>query len=136
MVNSWVLKTLFGFTIIYTVALTIGSLIKPVEIDTTLSYADKILHTGAYAGLTFLWLSVYQLFSSKKQILWTASYKYFLIMILIVIFGVIIEVLQGSITSYRTADTWDAIANTAGVLFGSIMFLLFFKKIMKLKSTN
>lgn len=136
MVSSWVLKTLFVLTITYTIALTVGSLIKPVEINITISNVDKILHTGAYGGLAFLWLSVYQLFNYQKQILWSPPYKYILIMILIVIFGIVIELLQGSTTDYRTADAWDVIANTIGVILGSLLFLLFFKKFMKLKSTK
>lgn len=136
MVSSWVLKTLLGLTIAYTIALTIGSLIKPLEIDSTVPHIDKILHAGAYGGLTFLWLSVYQLHSCKKRIMWSAIYKYVFIMILIVVFGILIELLQGGTTDYRTADTWDVVANTTGVLLGCLVFVLFFKKIMKLKSTN
>ncbi len=136
MVSSWVLKILLGLTIVYTIALTVGSLVKPVEIDVSVSHFDKILHTGAYGGLAFLWLSVYQLYSCRKRIFWSTIGKYILIMVLITIFGILIELLQGGTTDYRTADIWDALANTTGVLLGTIIFVIFFKKFMKLKSRN
>ncbi|XGA85186.1 VanZ family protein [Polaribacter sejongensis] len=44
-------------------------------------------------------------------------------------FGIIIEVLQQTLTTYRTGDYKDAIANTVGILLGFIIFNLILKKI-------
>jgi VanZ family protein len=45
------------------------------------------------------------------------------------IFGIIIEILQEVITSYRTASYLDIIANTVGVLLAVLIFHIFEKKI-------
>ena len=45
------------------------------------------------------------------------------------IFGIIIEILQGVITSYRTASYLDILANTIGVLLAVVIFHVFEKKI-------
>ena len=45
------------------------------------------------------------------------------------IFGIIIEILQGVITSYRTASYLDIVANTIGVLLAVVIFHVFEKKI-------
>ena len=46
-----------------------------------------------------------------------------------IIFGIIIEILQGVITSYRTASYLDIVANTIGVLLAVVIFHVFEKKI-------
>lgn len=45
------------------------------------------------------------------------------------IFGIIIEIFQGTITSYRTASYLDIIANTLGILLAVVVFHVFQKKI-------
>jgi glycopeptide antibiotics resistance protein len=45
-----------------------------------------------------------------------------------ILFGIIIEVLQFTITNYRTGDYFDVIANSGGVMFGSLVFNQLFKK--------
>ena len=46
-----------------------------------------------------------------------------------IIFGIIIEILQGVVTSYRTASYLDIVANTIGVLLAVVIFHVFEKKI-------
>ena len=49
-------------------------------------------------------------------------------MISAIVFGIIIEVLQGVLTKNRQADVYDVIANSAGALFALIIiFWLNFK---------
>jgi glycopeptide antibiotics resistance protein len=42
-------------------------------------------------------------------------------MVLSIIFGIIIEVLQGTVTAYRSSDINDVLANTIGVLLMSVV---------------
>lgn len=85
------------------------------------TFSDKIFHLLAYVVLTFLWINtILYKFELKKQsaILYGA--------IFCIIFGIVIEVLQGSLTSYRSSDFYDVVANTCGVLL--TVFFLSIKK--------
>lgn len=73
-------------------------------------YGDKIFHLLSYLVLTAL---LYNTFlhndiASKNALIYAA--------ILSIIFGIIIEVLQGTITTVRSSDINDVFANTIGVL--------------------
>ena len=51
----------------YAFALAWGSLMKPVQIANAPSYTDKLLHAGAYFGLTLLWvLALWLLIKGKN----------------------------------------------------------------------
>ena len=87
-----------------------------------ISFADKIFHFLAYSVLTLVWFSaLFFQFKNKKTkaILYAAIFS--------VIFGIIVEVLQGSVTASRHSDVYDAIANTLGVLI-TVLILLINKK--------
>ncbi|WP_406685023.1 VanZ family protein [Seonamhaeicola sp. MEBiC1930] len=87
--------------------------------DIKLSFGDKIFHFGAYAVLTIFWFySFINTFNFKfKKALVSA-------LILSVIFGIVIEVLQGKMTDYRAFDVYDALANTLGALLATSVILL------------
>ncbi|APY12800.1 hypothetical protein BWZ22_08350 [Seonamhaeicola sp. S2-3] len=97
--------------------LTIVSLIRLNNLpDIKVSFGDKIFHFIAYAVLTILWFYSFLFsfkFKMKKALLLAA--------LLSVIFGIIIELLQGSMTDYRALDMYDALANTLGVLLASLL---------------
>lgn len=129
---------IFIIAIFYTIALTLGSLIRPVKIiENPISNLDKLLHAGAYFGLTALWI-FWVLFkrSSKTKItslkkLWKTVAG---ISITAVFYGVLIEVLQGTLTSYRTPDVWDILANSTGSVLALVGSLVYFNKSKMLKS--
>ena len=54
---------------------------------------------------------------------------YIAIALALVIYGTVIELLQGSATTYRTPDVWDVLANSIGVILGSLTFLLFLRNL-------
>jgi len=66
------------------------------------------------------------MFFFKKKA-FTQHVKY--IFIGCIAFGIIIEILQGITTTYRTSSFLDVVANTLGVVFASIVFHFFEKKI-------
>lgn len=78
--------------------------------------ADKVKHLIAYTVLSFFWLLSCQL--GKINI------KFLNLILIIIIYGVIIEVLQSSLTTYRTGDLLDVLANSTGVILGYLILKL------------
>lgn len=76
--------------------------------------SDKILHTFSYALLSLTWL--FYLKSINK-------FKFkFLLVIGLFIYGIIIEVLQSTLTTYRTGSLYDIVANTIGIFLALLIF--------------
>ncbi|SKB47886.1 VanZ like family protein [Salegentibacter salinarum] len=116
----------------YTILLTVSSLVKLGKISVgSFNPTDKLLHLGAYFGLVVLW-KVY--FMQKNKPRTTYKINLFKIAGLSILFGMLIEVLQGVVTSYREPDWYDILANTAGILLAVIIFLLFEKSLKRLNS--
>ena len=130
-------KSLFVIAVLYTTALTLGSLMRPIHItETPISNIDKLLHAGAYFGLTVLWiLWMFYKRSHQKEVSPNTLWKMTLgIVVLAVLYGVLMEVLQGTLTSYRTPDVWDILANTSGSLLALLACLVYINKSRMLKS--
>ena len=109
--------------IFFTISITIGSLVKSDVIAVEIvSISDKTIHFIAYFFLMLSWLYV---FLKKKS--FSKNVKF--IFIGCIVFGIIIEILQGVTTTYRTLSFLDVAANTLGVLFASTVFHFFEKKI-------
>ena len=120
MLNRWSLPIL----IVYVIALTIGSLGNVSGVPKLgFSFDDKIYHFLAYAILTVLVLNYITKTTVKHKILLSAG--------IAVVYGIIIEVLQSTLTDFRTPDYYDVLANTIGVVF--VLLLLRFKNKLKLK---
>ena len=108
--------------IFFTISITIGSLVKSdVTAIEIVSISDKTIHFIAYFFLMLSWLYV---FFKKKS--FSKNVKF--IFIGCIVFGIIIEILQGVTTTYRTLSFLDVAANTLGVLFASTVFHFFEKK--------
>lgn len=86
------------------VVLTLALSLMPPALDVSGGHTDKIVHLAGYALLTFWWA---QLVTRQR---WKLA-------VAIVLFGVIIELLQG-LTPDRQPDLLDALANSGGVLLG------------------
>ncbi len=90
-----------------------------------ISYEDKLYHFVAYFVLNSIWLIAllkkngYQL----KNIL--------LIPFSIVVFGIIIEIIQGSLTDSRAFDIFDILANSIAVVVSFFCFMLVKKSFLK-----
>jgi VanZ family protein len=84
----------------------------------TFENIDKVYHGIAYFTLSFSWLIAYHKKPKKKH----------LIIISCIIFGIIIELLQSTLTNYRTGEYLDVIANSSGILIALVIFNLFSKK--------
>lgn len=108
------------FIIAIFITLFIGylSFIKVPKVDVNVAFSDKWGHSFAYFTLSLCWLLTFFRQSKKK----------YLIVGLCFIYGIIIEVLQTTITNHRTGDFLDILANTIGILFGLIVFNQIIKK--------
>lgn len=83
---------------------------------------DKLGHVILFSILVIIWLFFVL---SKTEVgkltsIWVVLIAFF--------YGIIIEVSQGLFFESRTADVWDIIANSAGILMGWLVF----QKIRKL----
>lgn len=115
-------KFYFYSAVLLTIVITIGSLISIPKLEVTqVQISDKLVHISAYCLLTLNWLLVYKFKTNKL--------KYsLLILLLVFIYGIIIEVLQGVLTSYRQADLLDVLANFTGISLAFIFFSIFFER--------
>lgn len=111
---------------VYTVLLSAGSLLSIGGVSVlTSNNKDKLLHALAYMGLTFLWYLVFKSNNSRAPILAAAISS--------AIYGMILEVLQGTLTATRELDVFDIIANCSGVTIVSLILLMNLKSSVKKK---
>lgn len=125
-------KPILFFALVYTLLILIFSLINLSRIPTpTFSQSDKFLHLGAYLGLTLVWYLYY----FSRAVWKTVQIKSLLIICLLIIaFGIFIEVLQDKLTSYRTIDSLDVLANSLGVFLGFVIIIVTKNTLKKVKS--
>lgn len=86
--------------------------------------SDKILHTFSYTLLSLTWLFYFKSINKLKI--------KFLLAVGIFFYGIVIEVLQSTLTTYRTGSFYDVVANIIGIFIALIIFenlykLIFFK---------
>ena len=107
--------------VIITISIAFLSLIKLGKQPIKISNLDKIEHLIAYCVLGLSWLLAFK----ENQKL---PYKKHLVIFLCVFYGIIIEVLQTTLTSYREGSLLDIVANTVGVLLALLIFNKVFEK--------
>ena len=103
--------------ILYTIVLTLACLMSLKNVPSLgVSFADKIYHFGAYAVFTTLWSAAFVFnikLSTKKALIYACGFA--------IVFGVVIEVLQGTVTAYRSMDVYDIVANSLGALLTTLI---------------
>src|SRR5699024_208586 len=114
--NLWLI-----LAVIYSVSLLFVSLvrIKSDGMSVSFKHADKIFHFGAYFGMTLIW-HVYLFAKEKTNTLQPNLW----ICLSIIGFGIIVEVFQRDLTTYRGFEWLDIVANTSGVLLASLVLML------------
>lgn len=103
-----------------TTGILILSLINKFPEPSGVRINDKIGHTIAYLCLSFFWLTFAKNLTKKAK-------HFVLVASLCIIYGIVLELLQGTLTTTRTASVFDVFANTLGVIVGS--FLVYVVKI-------
>ena len=96
------------------------SAVPKLNLELGIKSGDKYLHFIAYFGLSIIW------YFALRDRIQKRAFNFFVPLALI-FYGIILEVLQSGITTYRTGDIYDALANTAGVIVGLVLF----KRIIK-----
>ena len=108
-------KLLLGIAIAYTLLIT-AALLAPItgapKIE--IPFADKMVHLIINAGLFVVWASY--VFSGKTKT--TKTYTLPLLFLCTLLYGILIEVIQGSFIPTRGADFFDVVANVCGLILG------------------
>jgi VanZ family protein len=104
--------------VLITASIAVLSLIKLGKLPVSINNIDKIQHMIAYFFLTLSWLVA--LGTNKKSL--------YIIVLSCVFYGVLMEVLQVKITTYRAGEYYDILANILGVLLAFTLFRYFFYK--------
>ena len=113
--NFW-MPVLWAIIILVLSGLSGNSISKIPFID--LPYFDKVLHMSFYFVLSILLCRGYFIQLQNKSIRW----PYIFTFITAFLYGLLIELLQATIFTGRTADLRDAAANATGILLGLLLY--------------
>lgn len=127
-------KTLSGhkklwlwLAVLWTLAIAVLCLVSFKKLPTVkLTGADKYVHAIFHLVFTGLWY-LYLKFQNKKPLM--------LAFFASLVYGSLIEILQGVFTETRKADPEDVLANTTGALI-AVLFVLTFRELHKRKAYN
>ena len=117
-IKSWLgPRPLLRIAITYTLLVT-AALLTPItgapKIE--IPFADKMVHLIINAGLFVVWASY--VFSGKTNSKTTKTYTLPLLFVCTLLYGILIEVIQGSFIPTRGADFFDVVANVCGLILG------------------
>ena len=106
-------KFLF-LAITWTVFVVVASLVSFNQVPKVkVIGSDKLVHFLFYLIFVVLWSL------AKKQTCFKIKYS-LLIVVIAIVFGIIIEILQGVLTKTRQADFYDVVANSLGAIVGCL----------------
>lgn len=125
-------RFLFSLAILYTGIITWLSLAKVfIPINVQVEGSDKIGHLLAYFVFAIVWF-LFFFFSTKKSrkfetsYIWAALFGF--------VYGILMEILQATLTSYRSPDWKDVIANTSGIVLAIFLLIILKNKIVIYKT--
>lgn len=108
-------KTLLWLAMLYSIAATSLFFIPTKDIPSIgFSGLDKIVHICIFFALIFLWL----LFFYKRGNNSLSKKSIFRVFVLILVYGIVVEVFQEILTASRTADPMDVVADLLGAGIG------------------
>ncbi len=120
-IKNWSKLNFRLVALIYTLGISYISLIPLNDMHLpNFNFADKIVHFLLYFFMSILWLMAYPCLWKKKKI-------YFIVL---VAWGIMIEILQANFVQGRSGEILDVLFNTAGILFGFYINYKFAKKII------
>lgn len=106
-------KFALPLAVIYSIALSILSLISVKGLPSFgTDYDDKFYHVLAYFVLTMIWYIAIGLNQNIKKIIYIA--------LGCIVYGIVIEAIQGKLTLHRVWDLLDIVANLIGVIFATL----------------
>ena len=99
-------------TIILILIAIVGSLSPPQQMDqVTFNLSDKLIHSLYFTGLTFFWIKSNEE-PSNQRLIKTA--------LLVFVFGLVLEILQGILPIQRNMDILDLLANSTGIFLAIV----------------
>ena len=111
--------------LLYVIILTVLSLVNISGVPSLgSSFDDKIYHSLAYFILTLLCYNYLRITRITHKILITACTT--------IVYGIIIEALQGKLSDSRISDFYDVIANIVGIIIGLIVLVYYLKTKVKM----
>ena len=127
-------RPLLFIALFYSIAISIlffipGSDLPRVKIK--IYGLDKIIHAVIHFILINIWMLYFYV---KKDFQFRAKWV-FQLFLLLMLFGIIVEILQAQPIISRGADIFDVVANLLGSLLGVLFFTLI-KNNLKLKNFN
>jgi len=124
-------RPLFLMALGYSILITVAFLYPRVGPTISSNFPwDKVVHVTLHAMLIFVWLHYYFSFRHTHKILFVIA----MFLGLCVFYGIIIEILQESLTTSRSGDFKDLIANSIGIAIGALLVFLMKAQFIKLKS--
>lgn len=121
-------KTLFGLAISWTLLIAFLCLVTFSKLPSLgVSGVDKYVHATLHFVFTLFWGSYISLKRNEIKIP-----KILRVVMFSIFYGIVIEILQETITTTRHADILDVLANFTGTLSALAVFILLKKK----KQTN
>ena len=117
-------RFLLLIAIVYSIALTVVSLVNINGVPKIgFSFDDKIYHFFAYLLLALIWITYVKSRNDK--------YELRIAFVILMVFGIVLELVQHPLNPNRSFDNYDLIANCLGVLFGTLVAVR--KDIIELK---
>ena len=108
-------KTNLFIALSFSVLIIFASLIK-IESDTNITHIDKIIHSGIYFVFCIIWYAPIRELFKKEALLYVFLFSIF--------YGVLMELFQVNLTSYRNFELEDILSNIIGSLIAcSFLFL-------------
>lgn len=110
-------RLIYTITIVYTlaiIALSFMNLQEMPELHT--GFDDKIFHCIAYAIFCLLWYLMFEALQMKSSLMLSIA--------LSIVFGGLIEILQSKLSTYRSTEFFDLLANTLGVVLMALVIRL------------
>jgi VanZ family protein len=117
-------QIVFWIALFWTAVVLFLSLVQSDKIPVVnIENLDKVVHAFFHFVFTSLWVLFF-----KTQIKDPDSYKpYVLSFLFSVLFGVVVEMLQGHYTTTRKEDALDVVANIVGATIGLFTVILYFR---------
>jgi len=117
-------KILLFLALLYSVTISVLFFMPTSELPKVrVSGFDKIAHVVIHFILITLWLFYFYVKNGFKL----KERSILILFLTLLLFGIIVEILQGQLTTSRGADVFDITANLTGSLLG----ILFYKSIKK-----
>ena len=115
----------------YTLFVAVICLMPMPHINEAPKHSDKLVHILTYVMFTLLWFTFFYILQAK-----TNDFKQSLIKScgFALVYGIIIEALQALVTSSRSADFNDFLANLVGICAAVLVIYAFKSQFLKVKS--